>query len=175
MKAVLPVILATVMLLTAFSGCGTPQQACPKIGDKATDFTLTGADGKSVRLSDLAGKPVIINTWSISCVKCKEEMPYFQDILVKSGQKGIIFISVNTLDSNSDIKGFLSSNGYGFTVYNDIYRKIINTSFCFPASGPSSGDPYTIFIDSNGIIKNIVIGGFASKDDLARAVATLSP
>jgi peroxiredoxin Q/BCP len=35
-----------------------------QVGDKAPDFTLTGADGKPVKLADLLGKgPVVIYTF----------------------------------------------------------------------------------------------------------------
>ena len=175
MRSFMPTLLAIAVIISVLAGCGTPQQACPKIGDKAPDFTLTTLDGKNISLSSFAGKPVVINTWSISCIRCKEEMPYFQDVLVNSSQKNVAFISVNTMDNTADVKKFLSDNKYTFTVVSDMYRKIVNSTFCFPSSGPRSGDPYTIFIDGNGIVKNIVIGGFSNKEELIKAVGLISP
>ena len=175
MRFFLPILLAIAAIIGVFAGCGTPHQACPKIGDKAPDFTLPGIDGKSISLSSFAGKPVVINTWSINCIRCKEEMPFFQDVLVNSGQKNVAFVSVNTMDNTADVKKFLSDNKYTFNVVSDMYRKTVNSTFCFPSSGPRSGDPYTIFIDSNGIIKNMVIGGFSNKEELVKAVEQISP
>ena len=103
-------------------------------------------------------------------------MPFFQDVMVGSGQKNeTIFMSVNTMDNTADVKKFLSDNKYTFNVVSDMYRKAVNSAFCFPSSGPRSGDPYTIFIDSKGIVKNIVIGGFSNKEELMKAVELISP
>jgi len=175
MRFFITTVMAIAVFIGVLAGCGTPQQACPKIGDKAPDFTLTTLDGKNISLSSSAGKPVIINTWSISCIRCKEEMPFFQDVIVNSGQKNVVFISVNTMDNTADVKKFLSDNKYTFNVVSDMYRKAVNSAFCFPSSGPRSGDPYTIFIDSKGIVKNIVIGGFSNKEELIKAVELISP
>ena len=176
MRSFIPALLVIAVVISMFAGCGAPQQACPKIGDKAPDFTLTTLDGKSISLSSFAGKPVVINTWSISCIRCKEEMPFFQDVMVGSGQKNeTIFLSVNTMDNTADVKKFLSDNKYTFNVVSDMYRKAVNSAFCFPSSGPRSGDPYTIFIDSKGLVKNIVIGGFSNKEELIKAVELISP
>ena len=175
MRFFITTVMAIAIFISVLAGCGTPQQACPKIGDKAPDFTLTGIDSKSVSLSSFAGKPVVINTWSISCIRCKEEMPFFQDVMVNSGQKNVVFISVNTMDNTADVKKFLSDNKYTFNVVSDMYRKSVNSTFCFPSSGPRSGDPYTIFIDSKGLVKNIVIGGFSNKEELIKAVELISP
>jgi len=39
----------------------------PEVGDKAPDFNATTIDGKRVKLSDYLGKPLILETGSISC------------------------------------------------------------------------------------------------------------
>ncbi len=165
MKSYLPAILAIIIAITVLCGCGTPQQACPKIGDKAPDFTLPGLDGKNISLSSFAGKPVIINTWSTSCIECKREMPYFQEVGKQYGPQGLVILSANTMDSSGTTKDFLIKNGYNFTVVldlkNDIYKK-----FCCP----KTADPNTFFIGTDGTIKSIKIGGFATKDELVTDV-----
>lgn len=45
---------------------------------KAPDFTVRNAAEEEVKLSDFAGKPVILNFWASWCGPCKSEMPYFQ-------------------------------------------------------------------------------------------------
>lgn len=152
------------LLLIPLAGCGGTQ-TCPKIGDRAPDFTLPGIDGKSVSLSDFSGKPVIINTWSISCIECKKEMPYFQEIYNQYAPGGLVFLSVNTLDSTGSARDFLSKNGYTFTVLFDLKNEIYKKFCC-----PKNADPNTFFIGADGTIKAIKIGGFASKDELANEV-----
>jgi peroxiredoxin len=165
MRSFIPPLLVIAVLISVLAGCGTPQQACPKIGDRAPDFTLPGLDGKNISLSNFAGKPVVINTWSISCIECKREMPYFNDIGKQYGEQGLVILSVNTMDSSGTIKDFLTKNGYSFTTAidfkNEIYKK-----FCCP----KTADPNTFFIGTDGTIKSIKIGGFATKDELVTEV-----
>ena len=166
MKHLLPAFMAVILSIVLLSGCGGgPVTACPKIGDRAPDFTLPGIDGKNVSLSDFAGKPVIINTWSTSCIECKKEMPYFQEIANQYREQGLVILSVNTLDNTATTREFLSKNGYTFTAVLDIKQDIYKKYCC-----PKNADPNTFFIGSDGIIKSIKIGGFATKADLTAEV-----
>ena len=161
MKTILPVVIALALGITLLAGCGNAQ-SCPKIGDKAPDFTLTSMDGKNVSLSSFAGKPVIINTWDIDCIRCKEEMPYFQDLYSIYFKDRIAFVSIDTgSDNTGSIKDFLVKNGYTFTVCQDYGNKVFKPKLCLPV-----GNPCTIFIDTKGIIKNVKIGNYTDKSQL---------
>ncbi|MCX6005394.1 MAG: redoxin domain-containing protein [Chloroflexi bacterium] len=167
MRSYIAVIFIALVTVSLLAGCGTPQ-ACPKVGDKAPDFTLPDSDGKSVSLSDFAGKPVIINTWSVSCIECKKEMPYFQEIYKQYSPTGLIFLSINTLDGIDTARDFMSKNGYTFTVLFD-QKHVIYKNFCCP----KNADPNTFFISSNGIIKGIKIGGFTGTEEIENIIKTL--
>jgi len=171
MKSILPLVLAIAFIILPVAGCGAPQATCPKIGDKAPDFTFVDLNGKPVSLSDYAGKPVIVNTWNLSCVECKKEMPFFQEVLNQYQSKGLIILSVNTLDGiGSSTKDFVAKSGYGFVVLydknQDIYKK-----FCCP----KCADPYTFFIGADGTMKSFKIGGFSTKDELMTEVNKILP
>ena len=170
MRSFIPLLLLFAVVVSLLAGCGAPQQACPRIGDKAPDFTLPGVDGKSVSLGNFAGKPVIINTWSVSCIECKKEMPYFNDVGKQYGGQGLVILSVNTLDSTSTVKDFLSKNGYSFTTAIDLKNEIYKKFCC-----PKTADPNTFFIGTDGTIKSIKIGGFATEDDLVAEVKKIVP
>ncbi|MCC7293806.1 MAG: redoxin domain-containing protein [Phycisphaerales bacterium] len=51
--------LALGLLLTG--GCTAP---AIRVGDRAPDFQLTALDGKTVKLSDFRGQPVLLSFWA---------------------------------------------------------------------------------------------------------------
>lgn len=172
MKSVMPLLLAVAVFVSALSGCGSPQVACPKIGDKAPDFTLTTLDGKNISLSGFAGKPIVINTWDLDCKACKEEMPFFQELYVEYFQDKVVFISIDTgNDNTASIRDYLKKNNFTFSVSQDYGGKLFKPKYCF-----LSANPYTVFIDANGMIKHIQPGSFATKQELEnRIVSLISP
>ena len=165
MRSFILTLLTIAGLASLLTGCNVPQQTCPKIGDRAPEFTLPGVDGTSISLSNFKGKPVIINTWNVSCIECKKEMPYFNDIGKQYGGQGLVILSVNTMDSSGTAKDFLTKNGYSFTTVIDLKHEIYKKFCC-----AKTADPYTFFIGSDGAIKSIKIGGFATKDELVSEV-----
>jgi len=164
MKFFMAIFLVIITAISIFAGCGAPQQACPKIGDIAPDFTLPGLDGKSISLSSFARKPVIINTWSINCISCKKEMPYFQELYTKYSSSGLIVLMINTNDSISEAKSFLSDKGYNFPVIFDTKWEVRNKKYC------RTGDPSTFLINSDGRITFISPGEITSKELLFNEV-----
>lgn len=47
----------------------------PQIGDQFIDFTMSGADGKPRKLSDLKGKIILLEFWASWCRPCRVENP----------------------------------------------------------------------------------------------------
>lgn len=67
-----------------------------KIGDKAPDFTINEAGGKSYKLSDLKGKVVMLQFTASWCSVCRKEMPFIEkDIWQAKKASGLQIIGVD--------------------------------------------------------------------------------
>ncbi len=78
------------------------------VGDLAPDFRLVLADGTSLALSDLRGRPVLINFWATWCPPCRREMP---DIIDRYNQNAddLVVLAVNTREGLDLVEPFAES------------------------------------------------------------------
>jgi thiol-disulfide isomerase/thioredoxin len=63
-----------------------------------------------VRLSDHAGKVVLINWWRTSCGYCRREHPKLVALQQKYGEKGLVILGVSddTSDTVADVPAYLT-------------------------------------------------------------------
>lgn len=94
-------IAAAVMLVAGVQGNQNAAKA--KIGEAAPDFTLTDTDGKTVSLSDHAGKIVVLEWFNPDC-------PYVQrwyneggmnKVYDKYKDKDVVWLAINTTAGHS--------------------------------------------------------------------------
>ncbi len=114
----------------------------------APDFTVYDAHGNAVKLSDMKGKPVVLNFWASWCPPCKREMPDFNEKYLEYKDK-IQFMMVNLTDgyqeTQSTAEKFIESTDYSFPVYFDTD---LDGAYTYGISSV----PQTFFIDSDGIL-----------------------
>jgi cytochrome c biogenesis protein CcmG/thiol:disulfide interchange protein DsbE len=75
------------------------------VGEQAPDFQLRTLDGKTVRLSDFAGTPVVVNFWASYCHPCREEFPMFRKSLAQHGND-FVLLGIDYRDIASDARKF---------------------------------------------------------------------
>lgn len=130
------------------------QITTPHQGFYAPNFTLPDFNNIEISLADLKGFPIIINFWATWCPPCRSEMPALQSVYQKYKDHGLIVLAVNTTyqDSIDKVSTFVSDNNLTFPILLD-------------GTSQSSTDyqirslPTTFFIDKDGIIQDMVLGG----------------
>ena len=132
------------------SGIEPQPGAALKSGNKAPDFTAELIDGSTITLSDLKGKPVIINFWATWCGPCVREMPAFERLKEDFGDE-IGIIAVNCGDDADTVKDFASENSYTFPI-------ALDESYEVTMLYPTNSIPYTVVVDANGKITHISAG-----------------
>ncbi len=120
---------ASLSPLAAIAGerTGTPAAPAKSLLSSAADFTATGVDGKTYKLSDLLEKgPVLLDFWTTWCKPCMLEIPHLQKIYEKHGAAGFTLLGIACDDqkSASKIKPTIQSRGFKFPIVTDTDKRI---------------------------------------------------
>jgi cytochrome c biogenesis protein CcmG/thiol:disulfide interchange protein DsbE len=114
----------------------------PRVGDRAPDFTLKTFDGKTVSLSDYAGKPVVLNFWASFCIPCREEFPLFRKQLADHPGEFVV-LGVDAKDIESDAKAFAKEKKATWPI-------VVDSSNDVAQAYGVGALPQTFFIKPNG-------------------------
>lgn len=140
-------LLAVLVLVSGCAGGGL------KKGDPAPELVLEDLAGRTVRLSDYRGRPVLINFWASWCAPCREEMPELQKVFAAQGDDGLMILAVNTTfqDRIADVERMRDDLGLTFPILLDRDGKAV-------AAYRASAWPTSIFVDRQGRIHLVQIG-----------------
>ena len=129
-------------------------------GKAAPDFLLQTLDGKTLRLSDLRGKPVLINFWASWCGPCREETPQLLKTFDENKARGLAIVGVNLQEADSLARSFVTEWGIPYQVVMDRRGEVAQTWHV----GGAAGLPSTFFIDAGGIVRKVVLGPVRAAD-----------
>jgi peroxiredoxin len=138
----------------------------PRVGSPAPDFSLTGLDQQTIELGQLRGKVVLLNFWATWCGPCVAEMPNIDQVYQGTAHQDVAILAVNQGEFADQVKGYAELYHLHFPILLDGNGKV--------------GDlyrvqalPTTVFIDRQGIVREIHIGGPMSKDFVQTHVESL--
>ena len=126
-------------------------------GKPAPDFTLKTLDGKTVKLSDLRGKAVVVNFWATWCGPCKIEMPWLVDLQNRYASQGLVILGISVDEGSSDkIASFAKEMNVNYTV-------LRTTDEVSDLYGGIDGLPTTFYVGRDGVVIEQA-AGLVSKD-----------
>jgi len=135
-------------------GAGSLPQTLTPVADRplAPNFSLQDLDGQVHRLSDLRGRPVIVNFWATWCPPCREEMPSMQRAWERLQSEGVSLLAVDVGEDPDTVFQFMGSYPVAFPILFDRDGAVSD-------AWPIRGLPTTFVIDPQGHIAYRAIGG----------------
>ena len=79
-------------------------------GKPAPSIEIKDAGGQSVRLSDLKGKPLLVNLWATWCVPCVKELPTIDKLAAQGGALQVVAVSED-MEGAKVVTPFLAKKG----------------------------------------------------------------
>ena len=164
-KLILGILVILAVFAFLLAGCSPAPREVTEVGALAPEFTLPTLEGKSVSLSQLRGKPVLLNFWASWCQPCKVEMPYIQAVYEEVGE-GLFILAINIQETKPSVEDFMRREGLTFPIALDYEGKVAqNYGIKFI--------PSTFFIDQDGIIREVKVGAFKDKAEILAKLESL--
>ena len=139
----------------------SPLEADKQINIKAPDFTLKDVNGRTVSLSSLKGKVLLVNFWATWCPPCKAEMPSMNKLYNSMKVRGLEIVAISSDSSLSSIKDFLAKSRVDFLVLHD-EKKAVSLQYKVFSM------PTTFLIDRNGFVVEKYYGEYDWTDPEVR-------
>ncbi len=125
----------------------------PHKGFLAPDFTLETTQGEAMTLAQLHGKPAIVNFWASWCPPCRAEMPTLQRLYEQRGAEFVLLgVNASSQDSLPKVYQLLAEQGITFPILLDVRGETVKAYQVLSL-------PTTFFIDRQGLIREVVVGG----------------
>lgn len=151
-----------------------------KVGEAVPAFSLQGIDGKQYTIGgqekqgnqanqgkqgnqgDVAQKPIWIHFWASWCGPCQSEAPDIEELTAKYKDKLDAYgINATMYDNEKDVKTFVEKYRLTFPVLKDEQGDIFKLF-------RGAALPTHVFIDGNGIVKEIKIGSLSKEQVQAK-------
>lgn len=137
----------------------------PVVGSVPPDFTAVTVDGETLRLADLAGRPVWLTFGASWCADCRAEAPDLQATYEQYAPAGLAIVSIWIEESDADVRAYADRLGLTFT-------KIADPSTALASRYRTYGLPTHFFIGPDGTIREMRLGGLP-REDMNRLVEAI--
>ena len=129
------------------------------VGAVAPQLSWQTIDGKSVSLSALRGRWVLVNFWASWCAPCMDELPHLVKAQANYAALGLQIIGP-ALDDAKAVQPMIRRFGINYPVSADF----ATTDAAMRALGNDRGAlPFSVLIDPDGFIAERVLGGMSAE------------
>ncbi len=134
----------------AWYGVGPVSNVPPGTAERFIDASFADLDGKQRRLSEWAGRPIVLNFWATWCPPCLQEMPGI-DSRHEQYQGDLVVMAVNNDESEAQVTAYKDELSLSFEPLLDPGGKtgMLYQVRAFPTS---------VFVNQHGIIQFVHIG-----------------
>lgn len=145
MKKILIPVFVVALLLGLWFSLSNPE--------RAPQAQLALLDGKTMQLSDLKGKVVLVNFWATSCAACVKEMPGMATTYKDYRDKGFETVAIAmSYDPPTHVLNFVQKNNLPFPVALDADGSAAQ------AFGNIMVTPTSFLLDKDGKIVKRILG-----------------
>lgn len=116
-----------------------------------------------MKLSDLRGKPTLVNLWAQWCTPCRKEAPFLAE-LAKNAAGRVALLGVDIADPRPELAiEFAAGHGWQYPHLRDPDHLLLRPLRII-------GPPATAFIDAGGNIRYLHLGPFTSYAQLQKEI-----
>ena len=157
----------------SIGGGGTNAKLLPRVGDVAPEMTAYGLDASlnlvEVKLSDYRGQPVWLNFWASWCQPCRAELPEVLAAYQHLARTGIVVLAVSLDEPITDAFLYAAQNNLPFVILSDQFRTKVGQTYLI------SNFPTHIFIDANGIVRDVELAPLTTEAAVKAAEKAINP
>jgi cytochrome c biogenesis protein CcmG/thiol:disulfide interchange protein DsbE len=118
----------------------------------APSFTVRTVDGRTFRLAENRGNPMVLDFWATWCAPCRASMPHLESIHHRYADDGLIVLGLSVDESDpADVRRFAEKLGVRF-------RIALADEKVLDQYGPIRQIPTTFFINRRGEVVRRTVG-----------------
>ena len=136
------------------------------VGQEPPDFEATTAGGEKIRLSDLKGRPVLINFTATWCQPCRMQMPKLVEAYAKFKERGFEIVSVYLDSGDKDVVGYARELGSTWPIRNDMQGWEGDVAKAYGVSGV----PTNILVGKDGKVLHTNLVGSDLETSIERSL-----